>query len=212
MKLLLLHGAGIVSSRKKLTDLKKDFDPNNTLVFAEGTSIEDIKNNLSSTSLFSTSRLVILENPPDDIANYLPATNYQLIFWFNHEVDTKKYPNAQVLFFPESKEISIFPFLDFLVTGNKSAYLELNKLEKGDLDISYLISMIFYLLRNLVSTPKNAKEFIKKKNEKMRGNFSRERITKLYQSILTLDFKLKKGLMEYPQATISLVNLFTHQL
>ena len=70
MKVLLLHGPAKVASRKKLVGLKQKFDPNNVVVFEEGSSSKDITDNLVSTSLFADERLVILENPPEDFTNY----------------------------------------------------------------------------------------------------------------------------------------------
>ena len=70
MKLLLLHGPAINSSRVKLISLKEKFDANNTVVFEQGTDLTDVLNNLVSNSLFDNERLIILENPPEDFAHY----------------------------------------------------------------------------------------------------------------------------------------------
>ncbi|GEM_PF-2030451 len=224
MKLHLLHGPGKAGSRKKLIEIKHKFDPNNIVVFEEGSSSKDIADNLVSTSLFSDERLVVLENSPEDFTNYQlpasrgePTTNYQLILWFDHEVSEKKpilawvkKNNGQILYFPESKEISVFPFLDYLGNRDKRAFLEMDNLKKAGYDSQYLITMIFYLLRNLVYTPKTAKDFVKNKNSKMRANFSQEELINLYKFVLEIDFKIKFGLLEKAQAEFSLVNLFTH--
>ena len=68
--------------------------------------------------------------------------------------------------------------------------------------------MVFYLLRNLVVTPKMAKDFVRRKNEKMRKNFSRGELINLYKSVLEIDFKIKSGLLDIPQAEFSLVSQF----
>lgn len=217
MKPVLLHGAGIISSRHKLISLKSVFDPNNILVYGSGVSIQEIKTELASSSLFSGNRLVILENPPEDFNYTLYPIPYTLVFWFDHEISNKspiidwiKKNNGQIIYFPESKEVSIFPFLDLLAASNNKAFVEMEKLKKANYDSQYFITMIFYLLRNLAVTPNGAKEFVRQKNARMRTNFPKDRIIKLYASILDLDFKLKKGLMENDQAQFSLVNLFTN--
>lgn len=220
MKLLLLHGAGITSSRNKLNEFKKHFEEGSLVVFEEGSNQQDINNNLVSTQLFYDERLIILENPPVDFTGYTINPNpITLLLWFDREIDSKKPVlewvkkiNGQILYFPENKEVSVFPFLDLLAEGNKKAYLELEKLKKTDFDIQYFIVMIFYLLRNLVVTPKSAKDFVKNKNARLRVNFPKERITKLYRAILETDFKLKKGLIENSQVEFLLVDLFTHQI
>ena len=121
----------------------------------------------------------------------------------------KKNRNGQILFFPESKEVSVFPFLDYLVSRDKKAFLEIEKLKMAGFDIHYFITMVFYLLRNLVATPKNAKSFIKEKLIRQRKNFTQGKITNLYNDILEIDFKIKSGLLEKSQAEFSLVNKFT---
>ncbi len=207
MKAVLLHGPAIEASRKKLSEIKQKFNPENIVVFEEGTETGEILTNLQSDSLFAGERLVIVENPPEDFINYTLYPNlYTLAIWFDHEVDTKNF-KGEVFFFTEAKEVSVFPFLDFLGNKDKKAFLELEKL-KQTYDNQYLITMILYLLRNLSCTPKSAKEFVKRKNEKMRKNFSQEELTNLYQSILEIDFKIKSGLLDNAQAEFSLVHLF----
>ncbi|HCB22979.1 hypothetical protein A3B42_01950 [Candidatus Daviesbacteria bacterium RIFCSPLOWO2_01_FULL_38_10] len=208
MNLLLLHGPAINSSRQKLLQLKQKFDPEAVVVFEKGAELTEILTNLQSQSLFGEERLVIVENPPDDYISTLSlvTSHLSLVIWFDHEVDTKNF-QGEIFFFPEAKEISVFPFLDFLGNRDKRAYLELDKL-KQNYDSQYLITMILYLLRNLNCTPKNAKDFVKKKNERMRKNFSADELANLYQLVLNTDFKIKSGLLEIAQAEFLLVNLF----
>ena len=223
---------GIASSRKKLVDLKKDFDPNNIVVFGEGGSLEEINNNLAATPLFSTDRLVVLENPPDDVTNYQlpaspakrgePTTNYQLILWFDHEITDKKpifsfvkENMGEILYFPESKEVSIFSFLDSLAGGDKQSYaahkkalLEASKLKKAGFDLFYLVTMIFFSLRNLILTPKNAPYFVKEKLQRQRKRFNSEDIKNIYKYILDIEFKIKSGLLDIEHAEFLIINVF----
>lgn len=216
LKALLLHGPGIKASRIKLQELRSKFHPDNVVVFEEGAASMDIADNLVSTSLFSDERLVILENPPED---FVLATNYELpttlLLWFDHEIGEKKEVmkwikenKGESLFFPESKEISIFPFLDLLAQGNMKAFLEMKKLKDARYDIFYFNTMTLYLLRNLVATPKTALPFVKEKLKKQRIRFNQQNLTNLYKNILELDFKLKSGLIESQQAEFLLVNQF----
>lgn len=217
MKLLLLHGPAINSSRTKLISIKKGFDPQDVVVFEEGFDVSQALGSLTTLPLLSNERLIILENPPEDFTNYtlspIPST---LILWFDHEVSEKKptlewvKKNGQILYFPEAREVSVFPFLDYLVTADKKAFLEMEKLIRSGFDIHYLITMVFYLLRNLISTPKKAPEFVKKKLAKQRARLNLADIKNLYKDILEIDFKIKSGLLEKSQAEFLLVNLFTH--
>lgn len=216
MKLLLLHGPAINSSRKKLIELKLKFDSSESIVFEKGSTDQDITNNLMSTSLFADSRLVILENPAEDFTFQVALDNpLTLILWFDKQLSEKsnildfvKKNKGEILNFPEVQEVSVFPFLDYLGNNKKEAFSEMDKLKKTGADTQYLITMIFYLLRNLVVTPKSAKDFVRNKNSKMRPNFSPEKLVNLYRFILEADFKIKSGLMENSQVEFAIVNKF----
>ncbi len=216
MKLLLLHGLAKSASRKKLIELKQKFSTSNVVVFEEGSDLQSVLGSLVTPSLFSDEQLIILENPQEDFTNYPSTTSYQLILWFDHEVSGKKpimewvAKNGQVLFFSEAREVSVFPFLDFLATADNKAFLELLKLKKEGFDIQYFITMVFYLLRNLAVTPKNAPNFVRDKLQRQRKNFTLEKIKNLYKDILEIDFKIKSGLLEKDQAEFLLINLFGH--
>lgn len=191
--------------------MRSKFPPDNVMVFEKGEDISIILTNLQSQSLFDRERLVILENPLEDLT-FDSSDSLTLILWFDHEIAEKKpvfewvkKSKGEILFFPASKETSIFPLLDYLAAGDKKAFLEI---EKSKFDIHYIITMVFYLLRNLTATPKNAPLFVRQKLERQRKNFSLDKLKKLYQDILEIDFKLKSGLLEKDQAQFLLVNLF----
>lgn len=216
-RLLLLHGPGKTGSRKKLIEEKGKFDPGNVVVFDSESKAKDIADNLVSTSLFTEERLVVLENLQEDFVSDLSVISYHLslILWFDYELAGKnpilkwvEENKGEILFFPESKEISVFPFLDYLGNQDKKAFLEMDKLKKANFDIHYLITMVFYLLRSLVVAPKNAPQFVKDKLIKQRARFELEDIKNLYKDILEIDFKIKSGLLEKDQAEFLLVNKF----
>jgi len=216
MNHLLLHGSAINASRRKLQELKKKFNPETIVVFDSEAHSGQVIASLMTVPMFSEERLIIWENPSEVFA--LPTTNYQLpasrgepttmVLWFDHEVDAKKWPGFEVLFFPEAKEVSVFQFLDYLAAKDKRAFLEIEKLKKAGFDIHYFLTMTFYLLRNLVVTPKNAPDFVRRKLVRQRTGFNLEDITKLYKDLLEIDFKIKSGLLEKPQAEFLLVNKF----
>lgn len=213
--LQLLHGPAIRSSRERLVLIKGKFSLDNVTVFDGKTNLQQILANLQNQSLFESERLVVLENPPDDFQ--FPNFNSQLsiVLWFDHEVSKTK-PIIKVvqelkggiLFFPEEREASIFPFLDYLAAGDKKAFVEIDKLKKSNFEIQYFITMVFYLLRNLVVTPKTAPQFVKDKLQKQRKNLSQDKIKRLYKDILEIDFKIKSGLLEKDQAEFLLVRKF----
>ncbi len=207
---LLLHGPAISASRRKLQDLRKKFNPETIVVFEEGANVQTILGSLLTPSLFSDQQLIILENPPVDLnlGSLTLHDSLALILWFDHEVDIKKWPGYESTFFPESKEVSVFAFLDYLAAKDQKAFLEMEKLRNAGFDIHYLLTMAFYLLRRLAVTPKTAPDFVRKKLARQRTRFSMEDIKNLYKDILEIDFKLKSGLLEKPQAEFLLVNKF----
>jgi len=207
MKLLLLHGLAINSSRLKLSQIRKDFTIENIVVF-DSINTEEALGQIETIPLVDEKRLIIWENPPKGI-KFSTSPNLTVVLWFDSEIDPKDYPPSEVAFFPEEKEASMFPLLDALGNRDKKAYLELEKRNRtSPNDTQYILTMVFYLLRSLVVTPKNAGDFIRRKNEKMRSNFSKDGLINLYKSILEIDFKIKQGLLDIPQAEFSLVNLF----
>lgn len=220
MKLLLLHGPSISDSRKYLTNIKQKFNSNNVLVFEETASRQDVMGGLMAQPMLEEERLIILENPSEDFSPDLSliTDNSPLIIWFDHKLLASKpilqwaSKSGEILFFDEQIKSSVFPLLDVLAErdgGNiRKAFLEIKKLKDLDLDIFYLITMSYYLLRNLSTTPKNAPEFVRKKLEKQRQNFSKEQIKIIYKKVLEIEFKLKNGMLQKEQAELLLVNLF----
>lgn len=217
MKLLLLHGPAINVSRIKLQELRSKFTSDNIVIFDKGEEKSEILVSLQSMSLFDSERLIIVENPSEEELFLDPPTlvdSLTLILWFDHEISPKKAiyewvkKNGQMFFFPEAKDASVFPFLDYLAAQDRKAFLEIEKLKRSGFDVHYFITMVFYLLRNLVNTPKNAPQFVKDKLSRQRKNFSMERIVNLYKEILEIDFKIKSGLLEKSQAEFLIVNKF----
>ncbi len=233
MKLVALHGPAINDSRKHLFEIKSKFSNENIVVFESGSTVSEIFGSIMTVSLTPEPRLFILENPSEDLTFLTPAfgsprfgeagearlwrldsSDSTLVLWFDHTLNAKKpisdwikKSKGEIIFFEEGK-VSIFPFLDYLANKDYKAYLEIKKLKSGGFDIFYFLTMTFYLLRNLVLTPKNAPEFVKQKLERQRKNFTREKIIEIYRNTLEIDFKLKSGLLDQNQAEFLLVNMF----
>ena len=98
--------------------------------------------------------------------------------------------------------------MDKLAFGDKDAFLELKRLKSAGYDSQYIITMILYLLRSLTAPPIKAPAFVMDKLKKQRVNFSQERFVNLYRSVLEVDFKIKKGLLELKQADFIVVSKF----
>lgn len=220
--LLVLHGPAISASRSKLLSIKQKFDPSNVVTFEKESDPKVVMATLMTPGLLDAEQLIILENPSEDLDLGSSILNPQssIIIWFDHEVAEKKpvmervKRNGQVLYFPPEKELTIFPFLDLLADKSPKAYLELNNLQKTHekfSDNQYLFTMVFYLLRSLVTTPRLAPSFVKQKLEKQRENFAAEELIDLYRFMLGTDYKIKTGLIDNTQAQFLLINKFISQ-
>lgn len=217
MKLIILYGAGLVGLNNKLISLKKEFSSFPlTEIKGSEVSLQKLILELSSQDLFSKGRLVILEDPQEDLdLEKLPLTDdLILVVKINKNLaaNSKFLKSAQIikgqiLFFPEEKELSIFPFLDSLAEKSPKAYIELEKLQK-EYGSQYIITMIYYLLRRLLVPPKNLPLWSAKKLEKQRLIFSLEKVKNFYRQVLELDYKIKVGLIEEKIALIKLTNKF----
>lgn len=217
MKLHLLHGPGVTSSRSKLQYIKRGFDPNSIVVFGAESSPDRVAGSLLTSPLFSQDMLIIWENPPEDCAIDAALTDrLSLVLWFDSELKPKspalefvKKNNGEIFFFGEAKEVSAFGFLDCLGSRDGKAFLELQKLKSARYDFFYALAMVYYLLRSLVCLPVNTPEFVRKKTAKQRLNFTANDLRELYRGILEIEFGLKTGLLDIPQAEFLLVNFFT---
>lgn len=217
MKLLLLHGPAITESRKKLSEIKKNFLPDNIYVFEE-VSQRIIDENVNSLSLFSGERLFIFENWDEGIDLKINSqSDLTIVFWFDASLNEKdkilqfvKGNKGQVIFFPTEKEVTAFPFLDALGYKDKKAFIELQKLKNAGLDTQYIITMIYYLLRSLAVDNKKSPPFVKNKIIMQRQNFSD--VSKLYKFVLETDYKIKNGLIDINQAEFYLVYRFIQKI
>ncbi len=201
MKLILIHGSLQDSALKKVSALKKDYDP--LSVTEIGTA--DSGFNLASPGLFSETRLVILENP--DLKTVEKAAkqtdpNLTVLIKFNKSLEKaspilKKILQAkgEVYEFNENNQTSIFPLLDMLGTKNKNSFKEFEK-NYAEFGGQYLLTMLAYFLRRMIQKPKSGSDFMRQKIESQKRNFPQNQIVKLYREIIETDFKIKQGLVE----------------
>lgn len=208
MMRLLLHGPAKSASRKKLIELKGKYDPNNVVVVENGTDSEKILGQVRSQPLFGEEQLVIIENPGMDLAQSLKGFEQNIILWFDSETDLKKWPDFEVLFFPEGREVSVFPFLDLLGSKSPKAHLEMQRLKNAGFDFYYLLTMVFYFLRSLSAIPKKAPDFVKRKLTRQLAVLGEDKIPGFYKDMLEIDFKIKSGLLEKEQAEFLLMQKF----
>lgn len=214
--LVLLHGPAIVVSRQYLSNIRSKFKAEDIEVFEKNARLEEIHLSLSSQSMFSENRLIVVENPPESFnLESISSLQGMLVLWFDHEIGKEKIVSkfiqekgGEIVFFSESKEVSIFPFLDLLGMKSPKAFIQLKKLKQSGFDTVYLITMVLYLLRSFILTNKSSSAFVQEKKDKQKNNFSLEEIKRLYEYILSLDYKVKVGNIDKDQAEFLLVQAF----
>lgn len=203
-KIIILHGNGLSAISNKLISIKKGFDPLAILSLSSrekdfATALMEI----STGQLFSQNRLIILEDFDDVDLDKLPEDeNLTLVLRFSKDLRENSVllkqaykKKAQILLLSEEKEKNIFPFLDELAEKNPQSLKKLNRLLE-EFGGQYILTMIFYLLRRLLMSPKKLPSFVVQKINKQKQNFPLEKIKELYRYALETDFKIKTGVIE----------------
>lgn len=205
----ILHGGGLVALSQKVSQIKKDFDPLSvTQISGKDSGFDEALVNFSTPGLFSEKRLVVLEDfdltaGNVDLEKFPDDSELTIILKASKELTQAsvvlkqaKKLNALVFLFKEQDEKSIFPFLDALAEKRKEAYQLFEKNYEA-FGSQYLLTMIFYMFRRLISKPRNnLPGFVIQKTENQRRNFGMEKIRELYLTALMTDFKIKSGLLE----------------
>ncbi len=218
MRIILLYGAGEVSKRDALIKIKSKFDGDSIFtVDLKKESEKDLLDMISSTPLFVTDRLIVVENAPTslDISKLPQSESSTLVLVAGSLIATSillktvKAASGQVTPFEGEKEVNAFNFLDALIEGRKQvAFLELDKLLKEHGGI-YVLSMIYYLLRrNLLPLPKS--DFMARK---IQGQGSRVKglgvdWSELYRKTLETEYKIKSGLIDEVMGLTTLTQSF----
>jgi len=202
MPIIILHGNGLAGISNKLSQIKKSMGEGVSVTELSGknTGWGEAKLEFATTSLFDPQRLVILEDFKEVRLEDLPQDeNITVVLKFTKALTAaspilKGAPKfrAQVFVFTEEHEGPIFPFLDFLAEKDPKALRELEK-NLEDWGEQYVLTMIYYLLRRYIQTPKRLPPFVIQKMARQKKNFPIERIEELYRATLETDFKIKQG-------------------
>lgn len=217
MSIILIHGNAVIAKLNKISAFKKDFDPLSISEFnGKLLTLSQVLPEISTSGLFAQNWLVILEDFEADMdLDLIPdEESLTVILKFNKLLAAnskilKQANQKKVTIFnlTEKEETSIFPFLDSLSEKRKTVLKDLDPL-LGALGGQYLLTMIFYMLRRLITTPKNLPPFVIKKIESQKRNFSKEKIIDLYKEGLETDLKIKSGLIDEKMG----VTLWVHKI
>lgn len=210
MKLILIHGNLQDAVIKKLSSIKKDFDP---LSITEASDLGS-GFHFSSPGLFSEKRLIITENPDLKLVEKAALEtdpDLTVVIKFSKSLEKtsvilKKVTElkGEIYNYDETNQTSIFPFLDMLGTKNKNAFKEYEK-NYPEFGGQYLLTMLAYFLRRMIQKPKSGSDFMRQKIDSQKKNFPESKIKDLYKEIIETDFKIKQGFIEEKIAVTMLV-------
>lgn len=206
MKLIVLHGDGLVSKSLKISQIKKEFESLSIFeINGKEMPFDQAVISLSTPQLFSDKRLVVLGDfspeeieiarfPQDETLTILinfPKVLTQSSKLFKEALRQR----AQIILLSEEEEKNIFPFLDSLANKDPRSLILLDKL-LNDFGGQYILTMIFYMLRRLIQNPRKLPPFVLQKIEKQKRNFPLEKISSIYNQVIETDYKIKSGLLE----------------
>ncbi len=200
----LLHGNDVVSSRKKLEELRSEYEPTSISVLAaKEIDYAQFPLLFSTMSMFDEKRVVVVEEKPDpkqlDL-NSISTSGVDLIIWVGSVLRSNDAligaitkAKGKVEVFEEKPDLSVFPFLDAVASRKRIIALrEYMKLKAEGNDPIYLVTMLVWQFRQIL-VPEMANGFVKKKVESFKANFSFEELRKIYYLLLQMDVQLKTG-------------------
>lgn len=200
MKIILFYGPGEIGKRNESLKIRKSFGEAVKVIDLKQSGLPALEMELVSNSLFENgSKLVVAENPTDSLnmESLKGDENITLLLLAgNLKSDSVLFKSAakvkaKIIPFEGEKELSAFPFLDALIEGKKSAFLELEKLleEYGGV---YILTMVYYLLRR--NFLPQTSSFMQNKVKSQKEKYQESDWSKLYRMALETDAKLKSGL------------------
>lgn len=222
MSVTLLYGPGQAAKRNQLVSIKKKFDTDSiSVIDFKQKAAKDLDELIMSRSMFSEDyRLIVAENIPKtfDLTKLAVVDSLTLLVLIADSAEktsplmqSAKSTNAEVLNFEGDKEVLVFPFLDNLIEGKKTALVELEKLWQ-DYNAFYILTMIYYLLRrNLLPADNSKSTFMKDKIKRQSASFGDDNWDKAYQKAIETEFKIKRGMIEEKIGVTLLVQAFLNR-
>jgi DNA polymerase III delta subunit len=217
MEIVLLYGPGLVAKRNHLVKIKSNFSADNVIVVdVKSEGLDKVSQLIQSMPLFATSsRLIVVENIPDNTDLALLSQGEDsltvLIVADSPRADSKLLSSAKkmkikLIQFEAEKEVTAFPFVDSLLEGKKTAFVELEKLLK-EYGGMYTLSMIYYgLRRNLLPAPPSS--FMRQKVESQKRRFKESDWQRLYRLTLETESDIKSGKTDEKQGLFRLTQQF----
>ncbi len=200
----LIHGNDVVSSRKKLAEIRCGYEPASiSALSAKEIDYSQFPLLFSNMSMFDEKRLVMVEERPDqkqiDFVS-IARSDVDLVIWIGGVLRSNDAligaiikAQGQISLFEEKPDLSVFPFLDAVASRRRSLALrEYLKLRAEGNDPIYFTTMLVWQFRQIL-IPELASGFVKKKVDGFTAHFSFDELRCIYYLLLQMDVQLKTG-------------------
>lgn len=221
----ILHGEDTLSSQNKLIEFKQRPGIYEKIILdGRKTTLTDLKLALETQSLFSTDRLVVIENllsskkskDKEILINYLSGGRYEpeIVLWEDREITAptlRAFKSARI--YNLKPAANIFKFVDNLRPGaGPQLLLFFHELVKSEVP-EVVFVMIARQIRNLLLVKDNAPDFLstlapwqRAKLERQVNLFTEEQLIKAQRKLLDIDYKLKTS--QTPFDVVALLDIF----
>ncbi len=216
MTIYLFHGENQPALRDALLELKKSYrettfwekDP-----FAGKAEAGELALYLASPTFFGVGdssegrrgELVVIEDLKldylDELISLARKGSKDILIAFADKIPIKKLPKGgglRIRYFREEIPQNIFPFLDALgAKDRRKAFAEAHRLLREGEDVHFLLTMIFWQMRNLAQVKGGAVRglhpYVLGKLRRLEKNFGEEDLSRIFSLLLKEDLAAKKG-------------------
>src|SRR3989338_1262010 len=223
--LTLIHGDDTARSRMALQEEKLKYTGSEVIVLNGGQiSISELTLATESNSLFSTPKLIIIENilkgplskEKKEIIEHISSENqmHTIIIWEDRKIEAgpiKKYfSKAKLMSFDFPAQL--FKFLDSISPHNEKnllySYHDLLKKEAAELIFVMLLRQFRYMLmaKDLKGEVAELPSWQAQKLYRQASFFTLENLISLYRQLISIDYRIKTG--QTPLPLSKLLDLF----
>lgn len=210
--IILIHGEDIASSRNFLTEQRQTHKGEVQLITPETTSPELLTQAFTSSSLFETNRLIILEGfftgRKTTVTKEIPKleSSANIIIWEGKKltlgqisVIEKIFPGVSIKEFKQNQVV--FKFVESIRPKNQKQMLtllqEYFKVEIPEIVFSMIVRQLRLLLLIKSGSADELSPWQKSRLEAQAKSFNFEQLKSIYAQLLDIDFKIKSGQLAY---------------
>ncbi|MFC1622074.1 hypothetical protein ACFL13_01680 [Patescibacteria group bacterium] len=224
----IVHGNDLATSRKLIINQQNKLGAQNSVELnISDVTPAQLEGSAGSFDIFGNAPFIIFDVSDAKATDF---NNYLSVFENIHKetiliiLSSKKIPannaliktpkkyNTKVILSETQSEANIFKFIDYLFSKNRrGAYKELSILTDEGADSFYILTMLFYGLRNVAQAKFDSPSLVKKtgftktKAQNQARNFSEPEILNLYEELYKIDRGTKTGEITSELAVTSVI-------